>query len=74
MAVEHRWPEAPSSGGLLFSGIRGSGSFVGSARNLAHRGGGSAANDPIIIDDPSPSAACSMQGGLQVVVLSDDSD
>ena len=74
VAVEHRWPEALSTGGLHFSGIRGPGSFVASARNLGQQGGGCAANDPIIIDDPSPSSACSMQGGLQVVVLSDDSD
>ena len=78
VAVEHRWPLVPSSGGLVpssgglhFTGVRG---FGGIARNVAQSSGGSAANDPIVIDDPSPSASYITQDGLQVFVLSSDSE
>jgi len=70
VAVEHRWPEGPS-----IRGNRAHGVFGGAAGSAVQRGGGTAANDPIIIDDPSPSSACRAQVDVQVVCLSsDDSD
>lgn len=71
VAVEHRWPLVSSSGDLHFTGVRG---FGGIARNVVQSSGGSAANDPIVIDDPSPSASYITQDGLQVFVLSSDSE
>ena len=74
-AIEHRWPEHLVSGPAVSrSHPRARLVARRHVHNIAHQGAGSAATDPILIDDSSVAAARSTRRDVQVVVLSDDSD
>jgi hypothetical protein len=72
-AIEHRWPEGPSSG----MGSHRIPGFLGREfvrDDSVHGVGGLVSSDPIVIDDSPPSAPRSSRGNVHVVVLSSDSD